>query len=109
MAEADGGRMAHSSGRGREAWFGRLGHREVALPALVLELDVLDRYRVRVGVQLRDRLVFRDPAAIDLVGDRHLAGLVVDLEDDVLEIYNEAGQVAIANKVYRCWVSEYQA
>jgi phage tail-like protein len=24
-------------------------------------------------------------------------------------VYNEAGQKAIAYKVYRCWVSEYQA
>jgi phage tail-like protein len=30
-------------------------------------------------------------------------------KDIMLEIYNEAGQVAIAYKVYRCWVSEYQA
>jgi phage tail-like protein len=27
----------------------------------------------------------------------------------VIEVYNEAGQLAIAYKVYRCWVSEYQA
>lgn len=26
-----------------------------------------------------------------------------------IEFYNEAGQLAIAYKVYRCWVSEYQA
>ncbi len=26
-----------------------------------------------------------------------------------LEFYNEAGQLAIAYRVYRCWVSEYQA
>ena len=26
-----------------------------------------------------------------------------------LEFYNEAGQLAIAYKIYRCWVSEYQA
>ena len=27
----------------------------------------------------------------------------------IIELYNEAGQLAIAYKVYRCWVSEYQA
>lgn len=27
----------------------------------------------------------------------------------ILEFYNEAGQLAIAYKIYRCWVSEYQA
>jgi phage tail-like protein len=27
----------------------------------------------------------------------------------ILELYNEAGQLAIAYKLYRCWVSEYLA
>ena len=27
----------------------------------------------------------------------------------ILEFYNEAGQVAIAYKIYRCWVSDFQA
>jgi phage tail-like protein len=27
----------------------------------------------------------------------------------LIEIYNEAGQLALAYKVYRCWVSEFQA
>jgi phage tail-like protein len=27
----------------------------------------------------------------------------------IIEMYNEAGQLAIAYKVFRCWVSEYQA
>jgi len=30
-------------------------------------------------------------------------------KDLIIEMYNEAGQVAIAYKVFRCWVSEYQA
>lgn len=30
-------------------------------------------------------------------------------KDIILEMYNEAGQLVIAYKVYRCWVSEYQA
>jgi phage tail-like protein len=30
-------------------------------------------------------------------------------KDIIIELYNEAGQKAIAYKVYRCWVSEYQA
>jgi phage tail-like protein len=30
-------------------------------------------------------------------------------KDIIVEFYNEAGQLAIAYKVYRCWVSEYQA
>jgi phage tail-like protein len=30
-------------------------------------------------------------------------------KDIVIEVYNEAGQLAIAYKVYRAWVSEWQA
>jgi phage tail-like protein len=30
-------------------------------------------------------------------------------KDLIIEMYNEAGQLAIAYKVYRCWVSEFQA
>jgi phage tail-like protein len=30
-------------------------------------------------------------------------------KDVTLEVYNEAGQLAIAYKIFRCWVSEYQA
>jgi phage tail-like protein len=30
-------------------------------------------------------------------------------KDVVVEIYNEAGQLALAYKVFRCWVSEFQA
>ena len=30
-------------------------------------------------------------------------------KDLILEVYNETGQLAIAYKIYRCWVSEYQA
>jgi phage tail-like protein len=30
-------------------------------------------------------------------------------KDVIIEFYNEAGQLAIAYKVYRCWVSEWQA
>ena len=40
-------------------------------------------------------------------------GVEVSLKDfrkDVqLELYNEAGQLAIAYRIFRCWVSEYQA
>jgi phage tail-like protein len=40
-------------------------------------------------------------------------GAEVSLEDFrkdiIIEMYNEAGQLAIAYKVYRCWVSEFTA
>ncbi len=40
-------------------------------------------------------------------------GLEVSLKDFrkdlILEFYNEAGQLAIGYKIYRCWVSEYQS
>ena len=40
-------------------------------------------------------------------------GVEVSLKDFrkeiIIEVYNEAGQLAIAYKVYRCWVSEFQS
>jgi phage tail-like protein len=30
-------------------------------------------------------------------------------KDIIIEVYNEAGQLALAYKAYRCWVSEYQS
>jgi len=30
-------------------------------------------------------------------------------KDVILEVYNETGQVVLAYKIYRCWVSEFQA
>jgi len=30
-------------------------------------------------------------------------------KDIILEVYNESGQLALAYKIYRCWVSEFQA
>ena len=30
-------------------------------------------------------------------------------KDLILEVYNEAGQLAISYKIYRCWVSEFQS
>jgi len=30
-------------------------------------------------------------------------------KDIIIEVYNEAGQLALAYKLYRCWVSDYQA
>jgi phage tail-like protein len=40
-------------------------------------------------------------------------GLEVSLKefrkDLILEVYNEAGQLVLAYKIFRCWVSEFQA
>jgi phage tail-like protein len=30
-------------------------------------------------------------------------------KDIIIEVYNEAGKLALAYKIFRCWVSEYQA
>jgi phage tail-like protein len=30
-------------------------------------------------------------------------------KDVILEVYNEAGQAVLAYKIFRCWVSDYQA
>ena len=42
-------------------------------------------------------------------GRGHEMGLADFRKDVVIELYNEAGQLVIAYRVYRCWPSEYQA
>ena len=63
-----------------------------------------------------ERGVTHDPAFEDwanLVWRRGVVGNEVALssfrKDVVIELLNEAGQVVIAYKVYRCWVSEFGA
>ena len=36
-------------------------------------------------------------------------GLADFRKDVAIEVYNEAGQLALGYNIYRCWVSEYQA
>src|SRR5207302_3356356 len=59
-------------------------HRLVALPSLVLEFDVRDGHGVGVRVEIGQGLILGDPATEDVVSDGYLAGLVVDLNNDVL-------------------------
>ena len=35
--------------------------------------------------------------------------MAVSIKDVIVDLYNEAGQLVIAYKLYRCWVSEYTA
>jgi phage tail-like protein len=63
-----------------------------------------------------ERGITHDPAFEDwanLVWRRGVVGNEVALssfrKDIVIELLNEAGQVVIAYKVYRCWVSEFAA
>src|SRR4030095_16188405 len=61
----------------------RLGNAGIALPSLILELDSLDHDRIGAGVELRKRLIFRDPAIDNLVRKQLLPCLVEDMDDDV--------------------------
>src|SRR5262249_3741377 len=85
------------SGRGgrHRAGLVRLARIEVALPAFVLELDVLDRDGIGVGVEIGNGVEFAHPAAIDLVALDGLAAFVVDQKDHVLwEVLQVHGGVA---------------
>src|SRR3569833_1563593 len=80
---AGGEGMHHRIRRLGEAGLAGLGHVVIALPALVLELDVLYRHGVGIRIEIGQGLKLGDPAAIDFISHRELAGLVVDLEDDL--------------------------
>src|SRR5215831_14337999 len=67
-----------------EGRLGRLSHVDIALPTFVLQLKVLDRDGVGVGIEVGKRLILGDPAAKHLVGDRKLAGFIVEINNDVL-------------------------
>jgi phage tail-like protein len=64
-----------------------------------------------------ERGLTQDPAFHDWAGLawNYGAALGSDLSladfrrDIYLELYNESGQIVTAYKIYRCWVSEYQA
>src|SRR5450755_664738 len=73
-------RLRRWDGEGR---FGRLGHAGIALPAFVFELDVLDRDGVGIRVEIRQSLIFGYPAAVNLVRDHLLPGLIENVENEV--------------------------
>lgn len=45
----------------------------------------------------------------DFAGSNQLGSLQDFRKDIILQMFNEAGQLAISYNIYRCWVSEYQA
>jgi phage tail-like protein len=45
----------------------------------------------------------------DFAGSNQVVSLKDFRKDIVLQMFNEAGQLAISYNIYRCWVSEYQA
>jgi phage tail-like protein len=45
----------------------------------------------------------------DYPGSSQVVSLKDFRKDIILHLFNEAGQLAIAYNIYRCWVSEYQA
>src|SRR5260370_482240 len=62
----------------------RLLHGVVALPALVLQLNMLDSDGVVVGIQIRHPLGLGHPAAVVVVGNDQLPGLVIHFKDHIL-------------------------
>src|SRR4051812_4664312 len=79
-----GGECTHRLLGDGKAWLDLLSDSYVTTPSFVLQLDVLDGDRIGVGVQVGQSLVFRDPAAEQIVGDHQLSGLVVHLNGDRL-------------------------
>src|SRR5207237_4107454 len=55
----------------------------ISLPAFVFQLDMLDSDRIRVGIQVGQDFVFRNPTTIDLVSEHELSSLIVKLKNNV--------------------------
>ena len=90
-----------------------LEHREGADPSSVHKSPGKTRYEPI----LLERGVTHDPAFEEWAnkvwafgsGPGNEVSLKDFRKDIVIELYNEAGQLVIAYRVYRCWVSEFQA
>src|SRR5438477_8621485 len=55
----------------------------VAFPAFIFQLDVLDSDGIRIGIEVGKYLIFRNPAAVNFVGENELSSLIVELQNDV--------------------------
>src|SRR5260370_12899391 len=66
----------------RENGLRRLLYAYIPIPSFVFELDVLDGYRVGVRVEIGERLVFRNPASVDVIRKHQLPSFVVYLQDN---------------------------
>jgi phage tail-like protein len=88
-------------------------HREGGDPSISHKSPGLTKYEaVTLERGLTQDSSFNDWAGL-VWNFRASAGSEVSLanfrKDIYLEVYNEAGQLVMAYKIYRCWVSEYQA
>ena len=81
-----------------------LGHGGVALPALVLELDVLNRDPwLAICVELGESLILRDPTAMDEVCDLDGTPLVVR-DDRPADLYFQSSVATF--QAYNEWGGE---
>jgi len=79
-----------SLGRFNKTWLTRFLNVVVALPAFVSSLICWMATALALASEIGEGLEFRDPRAKNLVADRELPGLVVDIDDDVFaEILSE--------------------
>src|SRR5438094_8059060 len=65
----------------RLGWF---RDRLVAFPAFIFQFELLDGDGIRIGIQVWQDLVFRDPTAVDFVRQNKLPAFVVDIESNLL-------------------------
>ena len=55
----------------------------VAFPAFIFQLDLLYCDGIRIGIEVGKYLIFRNPAAVNFVGEDELSGLIVEFQNDV--------------------------
>src|SRR6516225_320137 len=76
----------------------RFADREVPLEPFKLKLHRRNRHGIRPGVKVGECLVLRDPASVEIVGQRLLASFVKNIQCDVFAELTEAGD-AVAGKI----------
>jgi len=55
----------------------------VAFPVFIFQLDLLYCDGIRIGIEVGKYLIFRNPSAVNFVGDNELSGLIVEFQNDV--------------------------
>src|SRR6266446_6691034 len=79
----------------------RFCYRSIALKPFKRKLDRGDSHCVRAGIEVGQRLVFRNPTSVKIVGESFLANFVENINSNVLAKLTQAGEAVAGKIVYQ--------